>query len=60
LAYHLRWNWGDLRLSIAQLDGMKITRAQLPYILTAKFEDNIARPKSLFEVALVERDRMEV
>lgn len=60
LSYHLRWNWGDLRRSIAQLDGMKITRAQLPYILTSKFEDNIARPKSLSEVALADRDRMEV
>jgi hypothetical protein len=59
LAHHLRWNWVDLRLSIAQLD-MKVAREQLPYILTAKFEDNIARPKSFIEAALAERDRMEV
>jgi hypothetical protein len=60
LAYHLRWNWGNLRITIAQLDRTTVTRQQLPYILTASFEDNIARPKSLVDAALVERDRMEV
>jgi len=59
VAYLLKWNWSDLRLSIAQLD-MKVAREQLPYILTAKFEDNIARPKSFIEAALAEHARMEV
>lgn len=59
VAYHLKWNWSDLRLSIAQLD-MKVAREQLSYILTAKFEDNIAQPKSFIEAALAERARMEM
>ena len=56
----MRWNGGDLRLTIAHLQGITITREQLPYTLTANFEDNIARPKSPIEAALVERGRMDV
>ena len=59
-AYHLRWNWGVLRITIAQLNRMTIPRDKLPHIITAKFEDNIARPKDWVEAALIESDRMEV